>query len=85
MGVSFNAAKHMFSTNIFSSYESCCLDVDAGFPPGYVVRFAGASSFVEDVVIAIYVLGFPPQVSSLSSVTYVACICTAQAQVLGGV
>ena len=31
----------------------------------------------------LHVPGFPPQVSSLSSVTYVACICTAQAQVLG--
>ena len=31
------------------------------------------------------VLGFLPQVSGLSSGTYVACICTAQAQVLGRV
>ena len=52
-----------------------------------MVCFSACRLNLSSVVMCrlLHVLGFPPQVSSLSSVTYVACICTAQAQVLGGV
>ena len=52
-----------------------------------MVCFSACRLNLSSVVMCrlLHVLGFPPQVSSLSSVTYVACICTAQAKVLGRV